>query len=131
MNVKNIMLSKNHFPVLNQNAIFKNALESMNNSRLGIVCLIDEKSKLIGLITDGDVRRKLLSNQRPLSAIMVDYAVKHSIVNPICCNENDTLESAVLLMGDKEVWDLPVLNDSKQLVGLLHLHNAVKTLLNI
>ena len=131
MNVKNIMLSKNHFPVLNQNAIFKNALESMNNSRLGIVCLIDEKSKLIGLITDGDVRRKLLSNQRPLSSIMVDYAVKHSIVNPICCNENDTLESAVLLMGDKEVWDLPVLNDSKQLVGLLHLHNAVKTLLNI
>ena len=131
MNVKNIMLSKNDFPILNQNAIFKNALDSMGNSRLGIVCLIDEKSKLVGLITDGDVRRKLLSNQKPLSAIMVDYATKHSIVNPVCCNENDSLESAVRLMGDKEVWDLPVLNETGELVGLLHLHNAVKVLLNI
>ena len=131
MNVKNIMLSKNDFPILNQNAIFKNALDSMSNSRLGIVCLIDEKSKLMGLITDGDVRRKLLSNQKPLSAIMVDYAVKHSIINPVCCNENDSLESAVRLMGDNEVWDLPVLNETGELVGLLHLHNAVKVLLNI
>ena len=131
MNVKNIMLPKNDFPILNQNAIFKNALDSMGNSRLGIVCLIDEKSKLVGLITDGDVRRKLLSNQKPLSAIMVDYAIKHSIVNPFSCNENDSLESAVRLMGDKEVWDLPVLNETGELVGLLHLHNAVKVLLNI
>jgi CBS domain-containing protein len=39
-----------------------------------------------------------------------------------------SLIDAVSLMEDKQVWDLPVV-DSGQLVGLLHLHSAIKTLL--
>ena len=33
-------------------------------------------------------------------------------------------------MGDKQIWDLPVVNQENQLVGLLHLHPAIKKLIN-
>ena len=41
----------------------------------------------------------------------------------------DDLKEAVKLMGDKQIWDLPVVDNEKRLVGLLHLHPAIKKLI--
>ena len=48
---------------------------------------------------------------------------------PYAVKANDSLETAVDLMERYQVWDMPVTDDNKILVGLLHLHPAVKALL--
>ena len=57
------MIDKNSFPVINDNEILKTALDKMNHFGHGIVC--DQYVKLTGIITDGDIRRRLLASQKP------------------------------------------------------------------
>ena len=129
MLVLDVMLPLNRFPVIREKVILKEALEEMGWKRLGIACIVNEENRLLGIITDGDLRRKLLKVQKPFSAFFVDDALDHAIRSPITANPDQTLELAVENMEEKQVWDLPVINKSGVLVGLLHLHPAVKTLL--
>jgi DeoR family transcriptional regulator, catabolite repression regulator len=129
MLVSDVMLSLNRFPVIRENVILKEALEEMGRNRLGIICIIDEGKKLLGVLTDGDLRRKLLKVQKPFSAFFIDDALDHSIKSPITVKPDQTLWIAINKMEEEHVWDLPVVDTSGVLVGLLHLHPAVKALL--
>jgi CBS domain-containing protein len=131
MLVKDVMLPLGNFPVISEKVIFKEALEEMGKSRLGIVCIVDAGGGLLGIVTDGDVRRKLLKVQKPFSAFYVDDALTHGIIGPITVNTGESLVNAVKLMEDRQIWDLPVLDDNGKLKGLLHLHNAIRKLLDI
>ena len=126
--VRDVMLPIDKFPVISERTILKEALEQMDTFHLGIACLVGNDNQLLGILTDGDIRRKLLSVQKPLSAFFVDDAIRHSIINPATIDSSTTLLNAVNLMSEKQVWDLPVLADNK-LVGLLHLHPAIESLL--
>ncbi len=125
MKVKEVMITKDKFAQVDPNEFLKEALDKMTDSKLGIVCIVKD-NLLKGVITDGDIRRKLLNVQKPFSAFFTDYAIDHSISKPITCSENDTLKFAIELMEEKQIWDLPVLDDNGILVGLLHLHAAIK-----
>ncbi len=129
MKVKDIMIKIGFFPVIDKKTILKEALTEMGKANLGLVCIVSKNGGLLGLITDGDLRRKLLKVQKPFSAFFIDDALFHANQKPIICNPNDDLEKVVKLMGDKKIWDLPVVNKDDTLVGLLHLHPAVKKLL--
>tara|TARA_B100000963_G_scaffold51636_1_gene39819 strand:- start:4430 stop:4825 length:396 start_codon:yes stop_codon:yes gene_type:complete len=129
MKVKEVMMKMGEFPLVEKKTILKEALMEMGKANLGLVCIVDEEKRLLGLMTDGDLRRKLLKYQKPISSFFVDDTLNHSKVNPITCNPADELKKAVKLMGDKQIWDLPVIDDEKRLVGLLHLHPAIKKLI--
>jgi DeoR family transcriptional regulator, catabolite repression regulator len=94
-----------------------------------MACIIDDSGKLLGVLTDGDIRRKLLKIQKPFSAFFVDDALDHAEKNPTVTRSEEILSSAVAQMETKGIWDLPVVNDEQILVGLLHLHPVVKTLI--
>ena len=127
--VSDVMMTPGQFAVIKQTTLLKEALEDMGKYSLGIVCIVDNENKLCGILTDGDIRRKLLKVQKPFSAFFVDDASIHSIGKPVCCKENDSLNTVVSIMGEKKVWDLPVIDKDQKLLGLLHLHPAVKALL--
>jgi len=126
--VGSVMLSLDRVPVVKEAMLFKQALEEMDRKYMGICCIVDDKNNLLGVITDGDVRRRLLKIQKPLSALFVDDAIEHAVRTPISVGSKDTLESAVELMGQRKVWDLPVV-DGRLLLGLLHLHPAIQELM--
>ena len=130
MKVKEVMMKMGEFPLIEKETILKEALIEMGKINLGLVCIVDQEKKLLGLMTDGDLRRKLLKYQKPISSFFIDDALNHAKINPITCNPADDLKKAVKLMGDKQIWDLPVIDNEKRLVGLLHLHPAIKKLLN-
>lgn len=131
LRVRDVMLSLDRFPVIDDRVILKEALEAMGRFRLGVACVVGEAGRLVGIITDGDLRRTLLNVQKPLAALFVDDAVTHAILSPTTIRPDDTLSAAVDVMGLKQVWDLPVVDASGVLVGLLHLHPAVKALLGL
>lgn len=129
--VSEIMLKTDRFPVLPRRTILREALEAMGRSRLGIVCIVDENQQLLGILTDGDIRRKLLKVQKPFSAFFVDDALVHAIRTPVTIGPAATLIQGIQLMEQKQIWDLPVVNGGGKLVGLLHLHPAIKAVLGM
>ena len=130
MTVKDVMLNIDSFPIVAENSILKEALESMDYFGFGIACITDNNNQLLGIITDGDIRRKLLSMQKPMPAFFIDDTINQAIKNPTITSSDVSLVNAIKLMEEKQVWDLPVVDNDK-LIGILHLHPAVKALLTI
>lgn len=126
MQVSEVMMKLDCIPVVQEATILKLALEEMGNKRLGIACIVNDKGNLSGIITDGDIRRKLLQVQKPFASMLVDDSLDHAIQSPITTSPNDSLLQAIKIMEDQKVWDLPVVDAAGHLLGLLHLHPAIK-----
>ena len=127
--VKDVMLSLNQIPLAKNETILKETLEIMGKFKLGIVCIVGEHNELSGIITDGDLRRMLLSVQKPFSALLNDDSGEYAIKYPTTVNADVKLVDALGLMEKKQVWDLPVISDSGVLIGLLHMHSALRKIL--
>ncbi len=128
--VRDVMIDIDHVPFVAEKEILKVGLEKMGLANLGIVCVVDSANVLLGILTDGDIRRKLLRIQKPLSALFGDDVLEHSIRTPITITPDVSLSDALKIMGQKKIWDIPVVNNQKVLVGLLHLHPAVMALMD-
>ena len=129
--VKDIMLKMGEFPIVSENELFRESIEEMNKFGLGITCIVDSQNKLLGVLTDGDIRRLILRVQKPLAAIFVDEAYSFSTTGFTKMNENAFLNEAVIKMEELKIWDLPVTDENGVLKGLLHLHPALKFVLGI
>lgn len=125
LTVANVMLGLDVCPVASKTTILKEVLESMDEHRLGVVCVTESDGKLAGILTEGDMRRVLLRVQKPLAALMADDIGMHAVLHPKTISAETPLAQAVALMGEKRVWDLPVVDAENNLVGLLHLHQAI------
>ena len=75
--VKDCMIDINSSPVVKSQQILKEAINQMETHKIGIVNVIDENFKLIGVITDGDLRRTLLREQKPLAALLIEDVDKY------------------------------------------------------
>ncbi|MDB0013880.1 CBS domain-containing protein [Alphaproteobacteria bacterium] len=128
MTVSDVMLAIDATPQANRTTLLKEAFELMDHHNLGIVCVTSADGTLEGIITDGDVRRMLNTIQKPIAALMSDDVINHAVLMPLTVTSATKLSDAIAVMGNKKVWDLPVVDDGK-LSGLLHLHPAVEALL--
>lgn len=126
LTVADAMLPLDKVPAVPTTMLLKQGLEEMGRRRLGIICITDKNGVLQGILTDGDVRRKLLEVQKPFSALFSDDVIVHAVTAPVTVSPDMALTDAVAQMEQKEVWDLPVVNTDGTLAGLLHLHPVVK-----
>ena len=128
LTVADVMLPMEKTPKTSGRTLLKEALELMDAHRLGIVCISNSDGLLQGIITDGDIRRILGNVQKPLAALMSDDVVVHAIKSPTTVTASTPLQDAIDIMGKKQIWDLPVVNEGK-LRGLLHLHPAINAII--
>ena len=129
--VQDVMINCDSFPVVNDRELLRETIIEMCNYGIGVACIVNAKNQLKGVFTDGDIRRLILRVQKPIAALFVDdvndYCTKvYSSTQP-----SSSLKSAILLMEELNIWDLPVVDDEKNLKGLLHLHPALKKLLGV
>ncbi|NQV57197.1 MAG: CBS domain-containing protein, partial [Rhodospirillales bacterium] len=82
------------------------------------------------LFTDGDLRRLVLKNQKPLSALFADDIVDHARREFTTIPSDTSIEDALDLLQQREVFDLPVLDGGGRLEGVIHLHPALRALLD-
>lgn len=96
---------------------------AMTHAPLGAACIIDEAGALLGLLTDGDIRR-LLSKDGDILGFIVG---EHMTESPISAHAELSLGEALRLMEDRssQISVLPVIQkNSRQLVGMLRIHDA-------
>ena len=116
-----IMLTPDEFPVLNASSSLKNALDQMTKFGIGISCFVHE-GKLVGILTDGDLRRLILTKQNPLPALLVEDAINFGTKNPISIKNEENYENTKTLMDNKKIWDIPVVDANNTLIGLINRH---------
>lgn len=121
--VSSKMIKINSFPILDENVSLKSALDSMSKYSLGVACFVNKKNQFVGILTDGDLRRLILNKQSPLPALLITSAIEFGTRSPKNIKENDTINKAIALMDESRIWDLPVLNEVGNVVGLLNRHN--------
>jgi len=120
--VENLMYTKN-LPILKVNIPLKKAMSIMTKFNLGIVVMADKNKRVLGIFTDGDLRRTL--EKRPdISELMIhDVMTKKPILIP----ENMLAAEALSLMEEKEITSLLVADERKRLLGILTLNELIKS----
>ena len=127
--IQNLIINKKEIPVLGPKNLLKEALEEMSRLKYGVCFCTKKNGRLIGILTDGDIRRKILNVQKPFSAFLNDDLEIHINKKPAKIKSNQTLSTALSLMKKKKIWDLPAVDKDNKLIGMLHLHPVVKLLL--
>jgi len=117
------MLGMGKFPVLSPKDTLKKALDEMTEFRLGIALIVDDANHLIGVLTDGDLRRLLLTRQSPLPALLITPAIEFGNNAPKVIGAEIGTDEAKANMSREEIWDLPVIDKNGTLIGLVHRHN--------
>lgn len=118
MNMENELLNK---LCLNSEAKIESAINKLNESGLKIVLILNSDLKIVGTVSDGDIRRGLLKDsnlQNQVTEIMNN--------DPIIVNSTFGRESALLLMDTKKIDLIPIVDDEKRLVGLHHKEDVIK-----
>jgi len=120
--ISEIMYDKGDVPIVRATTSLKETILKMTSKRLGMTCVTNNQGKLIGVITDGDLRR-LLEKSLDLSGLKAKD-VMNSEPKTI---EQDYLASfALQQMESYNITSLIVINKTLKPVGIVHLHDLVK-----
>jgi len=121
LTVSDLMHSGEDNPVVFEDAKLKDVILTMTQKGLGCTSVVNNENTLIGIVTDGDLRR-LLSREEDFLELT---ARKMMTVNPKSIAPNMLAVVALNLMEEKKITMLPVINDKKQPIGLLHMHDLI------
>lgn len=129
LRVRDLMHAGEHTPIIDPNANWLTAIAAIGRGGLGAVCVAADNSKLIGIITDGDVRRAL-ENVADGETVKVDRLGARDLMtpNPVTCAPDLLAYDALRLMEDRpsQINVLPVVEDTGRLVGMIRLHDIVR-----
>lgn len=122
--VDEIMIPVNNVATVDVNAIFKDVISDIQDSGYGIACIVNDKLQLLGVVTDGDIRRIILRHQRPFSSLLLESSTRFASKNPVTFESGMNINEALSILQEKNIWDAPVVKNGK-LIGLIHLHYVV------
>lgn len=120
LNVKDIMLCRPAIPEVGENASLKEVIGCINRQNLGFA-LVTRGDELLGIITDGDLRRFLAEDDR----IYESSALNLMTANPLTIREDRTAAEALEVMERKLITALAVLDENHKLAGIIHLHDLL------
>lgn len=117
------------FPVVKENDILKLSLELMSKYRIGISVICNDLNEIQSIFTDGDFRRLILRNQKPLPALLVTEMKNISNKDFLSVNTDTTVLQAIQIMTKNKILNLPVLEGNK-LIGILNLERVINFLID-
>jgi len=119
--IHEVMLSGEKMPVVRQGASMDEALVELNRKNLGAVCITNSDGILLGIITDGDIRRMLSSGKK-----LQDISLAEGMTaKPVAIARDLMAADALSIMQQREITVLAVVGAQGLLVGILHLHDLL------
>ena len=117
------LLRRENLPVVSRETKLKDAILKMSEGRLGSVIITDEDNKVIGLLSDGDLRRALMNEDFTIDCNVEALASK----NPKILKNKDLLASdALQVIEDYKIQLLIVTDEEDKLIGVLHIHDLIE-----
>jgi arabinose-5-phosphate isomerase len=113
------VMKKKNLPIISSQATIKEVIQRISEGMLGLVVIIDN-NKIIGIITDGDIRRAMESREKDFFNLKAEDLMSN---HPKLIYETDKLISASNIMSQHKINSLLVVNESNDLVGVVQVYD--------
>jgi arabinose-5-phosphate isomerase len=126
MHVSDLMIADEFVPRIGLDSTLTSIMQEISIKRLGAACVIGEEGELLGIITDGDLRRYFQSqDQIDIRRVTANELLSK---NPKTTTADTLAIDALHHMEDTlpKVMQLPVLDERNIVIGMIHLHDIVK-----
>lgn len=121
VNVSEVMQQGDSIPSVFAGTPTIDAVTVLNKKNLGAVLITDHENKLLGIITDGDVRRAVVE-ANDLTNISIENFMT---ADPVSSEANIQAVDALSILQQHEITILPIVGENKELVGIVHLHKLL------
>ena len=119
--IKDLMRTAD-LPVINTETTLKEAVVTMSEGKLGTVLIVDQNGKFRALLSDGDLRRALMSDSFSMEHLAITYATK----DPKSYSNTELLASEALeIIENDRIQLLPITNKNEEIIGVLHIHDLI------
>lgn len=122
LKVDEIMHKDADLPCVNLDALLKTALLEMTQKKLGMTTVVTQNNELVGVFTDGDVRR-ILDTEVNIHKTKIDAVMSK---NPKVILSGTLAVDALQLMKNHKITSLVVTNTERQALGVVHMHDILK-----
>ncbi len=121
--VGDLMHTGDEVPVVYEDSDFNSLVYEISSKRLGMTTVVDSKNRLVGVITDGDLRRAIEKYSSELFKIKAKDIMSR---NPKTIDEFSLAAKAASIMEKYSITSLVVVEDEAAIVGVIHLHDILK-----
>ena len=123
MRVEQLMSAGDALPVVQLHATMRDVIYEMSRKGLGMTAVVEKDGRLAGIITDGDLRRKMgtTPNIQDLTASDVMTA------NPIAIRQSIMAVEALAMMEQRKITSIVVIDADRRVEGVVHLHDLWRT----
>jgi len=122
LKVQDIMHGPEETPLVSQQLRLQDALLEMTGKGFGVTGIVDDRQRLVGVITDGDLRRLLTRYDNPLELPVLELMTR----NPKTITPDELAVTALKRMQDSRITSLFILADSNRTIGIIHLHDLLR-----
>lgn len=124
LTVADLMHRGDELPCVGVRADMREALVVIAEKRLGCTCVVDDEGKLVGFLTDGDLKRSLLAEDQPLDHPVTAFMSTRPVTVEADCLARDALRQ---MEADprRPVTQLVILDEDRP-VGVLHMHDILR-----
>ena len=123
MRVDQLMHSGEKVPMVRANTAMKDVIDEMNGKGLGMTCVVEDGNRLVGIITDGDLRRHMTDALRIVEGTAGEMMTR----GPITVDRRMFAVEALNVMEKRKITAVVVVDDEQRVVGVLHLHALWRT----
>ena len=117
------LLRRDNLPVVSRETKLKDAIVTMSEGRLGSVLIVDENNRLSSVLSDGDLRRALMSDGFSLDCEIETISTK----NPKTVKDKNVLASdALRIIEEYKIQVLIVTDEEGKIEGILHIHDLIE-----
>jgi arabinose-5-phosphate isomerase len=124
LRVEDVMHTGDEIPRVQPGTLMKDVLFEMTKKRMGLTTVVDDGGHLLGMISDGDLRRQM---ERHGYKLLDHTAVDCMTRNPVLIQRRDLATQALDVMEQRRITSLLVVDGAGVLEGLVHLHDLWKT----
>ena len=116
------IMSRDNLPIIHKGSSFKEVLAAMTKGKQGVVIVVDEQGKFVGIYTDGDIRRTIEQYDKISDIVFEEIFTR----NPRSIREGALATEALKIMEGKKITSLIVTNGDDEITGLLHIHHLLE-----
>ena len=122
LKVKDLMISGNSLPLISDSAPMKDVIYEISNKGLGLTLVKDSKRKIIGLFTDGDLRR-LLNKNSNIQDLKINALMTRKFQ---AINKNMQIKNAIDQMNKYKIYSLVVKGEKGRVEGIIRMHDIIE-----
>jgi len=120
--VKDLMITGDKMPIVSDSESFTSVLNTISEYKLGMAMIIDSSSQLVGVLTDGDIRRTIIKFQNTSDLSVRDVMT----LNPKRITSDAYAASALNLMEKYSITALAVVDENNIPAGVIHVHDLLR-----